>query len=125
VGKCHEPVRCRGFPAATSLALPHGASTAYPDAVATREELEQLSSKELHHRALRLAERRLDVGFLWRLIKTIPAAEAAAGNLQEARADIAVGDLVPLLSDLSHADEGELADALRPVYIDYLEKHGR
>jgi hypothetical protein len=88
-----------------------------------REELESLSSKDLHDRAVRLAEHRLDVGFLWRLIKTIPAAQAAAGHLDEAEADVAVGDLVPLLHDLDHADEGGLAEALRPMYIDYLQKH--
>jgi hypothetical protein len=93
--------------------------------VATADELEQLSSKELHDRAVKLAEHRLDVGFMWRLIKTIPAAEAAAGNLSEAKADVAVGDLVPLFADLDHADEGGLADALRPLYIEYLEKHER
>jgi hypothetical protein len=93
--------------------------------VATREELERLTSKELHDRAVRVAERRLDVGFLWRLIKTIPVAEAAAGNLDHAEADIGVADLTPLLADLHHDDEGPLADALRPLYIDYLEKHGK
>jgi hypothetical protein len=91
--------------------------------MATAEELEKLSSKELHDRAVKLAERRLDVGFLWRLIKTIPVAEAAAGNLDEAKADIAVGDLVPLFANVDHADEGDLADALRPLYIEYLEQH--
>jgi hypothetical protein len=90
-----------------------------------RTELEALSSKELHDRAVRLAEHRLDVAFLWRLVKAIPPAEAASGNLSEARADIGVGDLVPLLHDLDHADEGALADALRPLYLDYLEKHGK
>jgi hypothetical protein len=28
-----------------------------------------------------------------------------------------------LIDDLFRTDEGELADALRPVYIDYLMKH--
>jgi hypothetical protein len=88
-----------------------------------REDLEKLSSKELHHRAVRLAEHRLDLGFLWRLVKTVPVAEAAAGHLDKAEADIAVGDLIPLLSDLDHADEGDLADALRPLYIEYLLEH--
>jgi hypothetical protein len=90
-----------------------------------RAELERLSSKELHDRAVRLAERRLDVGFLWRLIKSIPVAEAAAGNLDHAEADIGVGDLVPLLTDLRHDDQGPLADALRPLYLEYLETHER
>ena len=59
------------------------------------------------------------------MIKAIPVAEAAAGQLGKAEADVAVGDLVPLLSDLDHADEGPLADALRPMYIDFLLKHGK
>lgn len=93
-------------------------------AVATREELDQLSSKELHDRAIRLAEHRLDVGFLWKLLKAIPVAEAAVGNLSEAEADVAVGDLVPLIHDFIHSDEGKLAEALRPMYLEYVEKHG-
>lgn len=93
--------------------------------MSTREELERLSSKDLHDRAVRLAEHRLDVGFLWRLIKAIPVAEAASGNLPEAEADVAVGDLVPLIDDFVHSDEGKLADALRPMYLEYLEKHER
>ncbi len=93
--------------------------------MATREELERLSSKELHDRAIGLAEHRLDVAFLWKLIKAIPVAEAAAGNLRESEADVAVGDLVPLIHDFVHSDEGKLADALRPMYLDYLEKHGK
>jgi hypothetical protein len=91
----------------------------------TREELERLPSKELHDRALRLAEHRLDVVYLWRLLKSIPVAEAAAGNLEEAEADVGVGDLVPLIHDFVHSDEGELAEALRPIYIEYLEEHER
>jgi hypothetical protein len=91
--------------------------------VAGREDLDKLSSQELHDRAVHLAERRFDVRFLWRLLKAIPVAEAAAGNLQEAEADVAVADLVPLLHDFVHSDEGELADALRPMYVEYLEEH--
>lgn len=91
--------------------------------MATREELEKLPSKELHDRAVRLAEHRLDVVYLWRLLKSIPVAEAAAGNLQEAEADVGVGDLIPVIHDFVHSDEGELADALRPIYIEYIEEH--
>ena len=42
-----------------------------------REALESLSAAELHDRATRLAWRRLDVGFLWNLLSTIPEARAA------------------------------------------------
>jgi hypothetical protein len=92
--------------------------------MATREELERLPAKELHDRAIRLAEHRLDMGFLWQLLKAIPVAEAAAGNLRESQADVAMGDLVPLIHDFIHSDEGRLAEALRPMYLEYLEKHG-
>jgi hypothetical protein len=91
--------------------------------VTTREDLEKLPSKELHDRAVRLAEHRVDVVWLWRLLKAIPVAEAAAGNLEEAEADVGVGDLVPLVHDFVHSDEGGLADALRPMYMKYLEDH--
>jgi hypothetical protein len=94
-----------------------------PTDMADREALERLPSKELHDRAVKLAEHRLDVSFLWQLLKSIPAAQAAAGHLPEAEADVAVGDLIPLLHDFSHAGEGDLADALRPMYIDYLAEH--
>jgi hypothetical protein len=90
--------------------------------VRDRAELEQLSSAELHDRATRLAWRRLDVAFLWHLLSTIPEARAAAG--EEDRSEIDIMRPLALLNDLVDADRGELADALRPLYIDYLEKHG-
>lgn len=86
-----------------------------------RAELEQLSSAELHDRATRVAWRRLDVSFLWHLLSTIPEARAAAG--EEDRSEIDIMRPLALLNDLVDADRGELADALRPLYIDYLEKH--
>ena len=87
-----------------------------------RAELERLSSAELHDRATRLAWRRLDVAFLWHLLSTIPEARAAAG--EEDRSEIDIMRPLALLNDLVDADRGELADALRPLYVDYLEKHG-
>jgi hypothetical protein len=86
----------------------------------TFEELDKLSSKELHGRAVKLAEHRLDVPFLWRLLDEVPAAEAAAGTVCEA--DLEIGHLLTRVQDLVHPDE-KLQDALRPVYIDYLMKH--
>ena len=88
----------------------------------TFEELDKLSSKELHDRAIKLAEHRLDVGFFWNLLKSTPAAEAAAGELDEAEFDVATG--YQQVGDAFRGDEdGKLADALRPIYIDYLMKH--
>ncbi|MFY9265799.1 MAG: hypothetical protein WAO61_10300 [Solirubrobacterales bacterium] len=88
----------------------------------TFKELDALDSRELHDRAVSHAEKHLDVKFLLNLIEALPAAEAAAGNLDQSSADIFhVGSLV---RDIFKADEGELAETLRPFYIDYLLKHG-
>jgi len=87
--------------------------------MATREELEELSSKELHDQAVHHARRHLDVKFFWRLIEALPAAEAAAGDIDAANADIQ--STMAHLNDITDSGEGETADLLRPLYIDYLE----
>jgi hypothetical protein len=84
-----------------------------------RAELEKLSSKELHDRAVGRAVKHLDVSFLWKLVTALPAAEAASGNVAEADRDVM--SVSALLNDLVHSDEGRLADSLRPLYIEYLE----
>lgn len=89
--------------------------------MANREELDALSSKELHDRAFARAEHHVDVRFFYQLLKQMPAAAAAAGDIDRSNADIF--SLRGLISDAVDADEGALADALRPVYIDYLLKH--
>jgi hypothetical protein len=87
-----------------------------------RHELEQLSSKELHDRAMHRALRHLDVKFLWQLMQMTPAAEMAAGQPEDAERDAL--HISRQVSDAINADEeGRLADALRPIYIDYLSKH--
>ncbi|WP_282777716.1 hypothetical protein [Nocardia sp. CC201C] len=89
--------------------------------MADDQDLEKLSSKELHDRAVKLAVRHGDVKFLWELLKSIPAAEAAAGNIGESEADIKY--VLPVLDDYVHAGEGDIAEVLRPMYLDYLVKH--
>lgn len=86
-----------------------------------RDLLEGLSAQELHDRATRLAWRRLDVSFLWDLLSTIPEARAAGG--EEERSEIDILRPLALLNDLVDADRGELAEGLRPLYIDYLVEH--
>lgn len=87
----------------------------------TREELEALSARELHDRAVHLAVRRLDVGFLWELLRELPASEAAAGHTGAASADVT--RVSALISDALASGEGDAAEALRPLYLSYLEKH--
>jgi hypothetical protein len=85
------------------------------------DELERLSTQELHDRAVRRAERHLDVRFFWRLLEAIPAAEAARGDLGEADFDIQSSK--GLIKDALHSGDGALGEALRPMFIDYLRKH--
>jgi hypothetical protein len=88
----------------------------------TRDELDALSSRELHHLAVRRALHHVDVEFLWDLLRAIPAAEASEGRSVEAGRDITM--VTALLADAIDSGEGDVAEALRPLYIDYLVKHG-
>jgi hypothetical protein len=89
--------------------------------VTTRDELDALSSRELHDRAVRRALHHADVAFLWELLRAIPAAEASEGHDSEAGRDIT--KVTSLLDDAIDSGEGDLAEALRPLYLDYLVKH--
>jgi hypothetical protein len=89
--------------------------------VATREELESLSSEELHDRATQHALRHANVKFFWQLLRALPAAEASAGELDEAHDDIQ--SLYGRLDDIKRSGQGEVADNLRPLYLDYLLEH--
>jgi hypothetical protein len=90
--------------------------------VSTRDELDALSSRELHDLAVRRALRHVDVEFLWGLLRAVPAAEAAEGSSVEAGRDIT--KVTALLSDAFGSGDANIADALRPLYLDYLVKHG-
>lgn len=84
--------------------------------------LEALSSKELHDLAVHYALRHLDVGFYLRLMQALPVAEAAAGQVNEAEADVFT--LRAHIDDVTDAGRGEVAELLRPFYLEYLRDHG-
>jgi hypothetical protein len=86
------------------------------------DELERLSSKDLHDLAVNHAVKHLDVRFFLRLLEVLPAAEAAAGEVDEAAAD--VQGLLAHVDDLTDSGRGEVADMLRPFYMEYLRGHG-
>lgn len=88
----------------------------------TRDELETLPSRELHDLAVHRALHHADVEFLWELLRALPAAEASEGHPAHAGMDIT--KVSALIADAIDSGEGELAEALRPLYIDYLTKHG-
>jgi hypothetical protein len=86
------------------------------------ESLERLSSAELHDLAVRRALRHLDVPFFVRLVKALPVAEAAAGKVDDAAADVMT--LRAHVDDVTDAGRGEVAELLRPFYLGYLREHG-
>ena len=91
--------------------------------MATREELESMSTDELHQRAMEVAKHRLDVGFLWRLLEALPVAEETIGD--ETRSKVDILRPLALINDLFDAGEGDLGEALRPMYVEYLAEHDR
>jgi hypothetical protein len=88
---------------------------------AMAEDLDRLSTRDLHDRAVRHAERHVDVKFFWSLLRVIPAAEQLSGDGGEADYDIQSSK--GLILDALHSGEGALGEALRPLFIDYLRKH--
>jgi len=88
----------------------------------TDDGLDALSSKELHDRAIKRARHHFDAKFFYELMKLLPAAQAAAGDLDEAEND--VFHLSAHVDDVTESGEGETAEMLRPFYLDYLRKHG-
>lgn len=87
----------------------------------TENDLEQLSSKELHDLAVRHARRHVDLKFFWDLLRYLPVAEAGAGKIDEAEADME--STIAHVDDITDSGEGEVADLLRPFYLDYLKRH--
>ena len=83
--------------------------------------LDQLTSKQLHDIAVKHARGHVDVKFFWDLLKYLPVAEAGAGKLDEANAD--VESVIAHVDDITDSGEGEVGDLLRPFYLEYLRKH--
>jgi hypothetical protein len=86
-------------------------------------DLDALSSRELHDMAVRRARHHLDLAFLWDLLRALPAGEAVAGRPEHAQSDAL--KLSALIADTLDVGDSDVADALRPLYLDYLHKHSK
>jgi hypothetical protein len=91
--------------------------------MSTRDELEALPIKDLHDRAMETARKHLDVGFLWDVVKALPVAEEAIGDDQRSKVDI-MRPLALINDFLYDTDSGQLGEALRPMYVEYLLRKG-
>ncbi len=83
--------------------------------------LDGFPSAELHDLAVHYALRHVDLGFFVGLMKRLPVAEAAAGQVHEAEADVLT--LRAHIDDVTDSGRGEVAELLRPFYLDYLRSH--
>jgi hypothetical protein len=86
----------------------------------TSRDLETLSSRQLHERALDLAKAEGDIDWLWHLLGSIPAAGGQLGDLDESGLDIA--GLISAINGYIRADRSA-EEALRPQYVDYILEH--
>jgi hypothetical protein len=83
--------------------------------------LERLSSPELHDLAVDRAKRHADAAFFTDLMSMLPVAEAGAGNLAESEDE--VFDAGGHFNDVRDSGRGQVAELLRPFYLEYLRKH--
>ncbi|GAC1436936.1 MAG: hypothetical protein NVSMB51_09390 [Solirubrobacteraceae bacterium] len=84
------------------------------------EELDALSSQELHDRAVQLARERHDLRFFWELLQAIPEAKTIAAGVQEGEAEVEHVFLA-WTKDFFRGG-GRLDDGLRPLFIGYLQR---
>ena len=83
--------------------------------------LDALSSHALHDLAVHRARRHLDVKFFYELMKNLPVAEAGAGEYDKSDDDILRASAH--FDDVTDSGKGEVAELLRPFYLEYLRKH--
>jgi hypothetical protein len=85
-----------------------------------RDDLETLTSHQLHEQAVRLGKSGGDIDWLWQLLGSIPGIEDQLGELDDSGLDIPA--IIGALNGYVRADRST-EDTLRPQYVDYLLEH--
>ena len=88
--------------------------------VIAREDLETMTSRDLHDRAIGTAKAEGDLDWLWHLLRSIPAAEGEVGDLEDSGMDMV--STVSAINGYTRADR-DLPGTLRSKYVDYLLEH--
>jgi len=88
-----------------------------------RAELEALSTEELRQKAFSVAERRLDVGFFWDLLKHLPASGEVARDDSFSSVAATVSDALELFREFRGDNLGDAEPMLRAKFLDYLSSH--
>jgi hypothetical protein len=85
-----------------------------------RDDLETLTSHQLHEQAVRLGKSGGDIDWLWQLLGSIPGIEDQLGELDDSGLDIPA--IIGAINGYVRADR-TTEDTLRPQYVDYLLEH--
>jgi hypothetical protein len=88
--------------------------------VIAREDLETMTSRDLHDRAIGMAKAEGDLDWLWHLLRSIPTAEGEVGDLEDSGMDML--STVSAINGYARADR-DLTGTLRSQYVDYLLEH--
>ncbi len=88
-----------------------------------RAALEALSTDELRHKAFGIAERRLDVGFFWDLLKHLPASGEVARDDSFSSAAAGVSDLIELFREFGGHNLGDSEPMIRAKLVEYVLAH--
>ena len=86
----------------------------------TSDDLETLTSRQLHERAIDLAKAGGDLDWLWHLLGSIPSAEGELGELDDSGLDVA--SVISAINARIRVDPAA-QEALRPQYVGYLLEH--
>jgi hypothetical protein len=88
-----------------------------------RASLEALSTEQLREKAFAVAERHVDVGFFWDLLKHLPASARVAGDDSFSGPSASISDAVELFREFRGDHLGDSEPLVRAKLLDYLEKH--
>jgi hypothetical protein len=85
------------------------------------DELDQLSTEELRHRAFDRAEQRRDIGFFWDLVKHLePSRDLAREDASAGHLTGGIAEAIEVVRELLGRDLGEMEPLIRARFINYL-----
>lgn len=88
------------------------------------EELDQLSTEQLRHRAFDLAEQRRDVGFFWDLVKHLePSHELAREDGSSGHVTGGIAEAIEVVRELLSGKLSGNEEFVRARFINYLHTH--
>lgn len=88
------------------------------------EELDQLSTEQLRHRAFDLAEQRRDIGFFWDLVKHLePSHELAREDGSSGHVTGGIAEAIEVVRELLSGKLSGNEEFVRARFINYLHTH--